>query len=1158
VLTLALLGPVLLRRGGTALPLPVRKTQALLVLLARDGPQPRARIVSLLWSQLDESTGRRNLRRELARLRDADAADAVRADADFLALAPGVGQDAQAFEAALAAGRPDDALALWRGPPADGLVLEDAAGFADWLALEAERLNALRRRALEASAAALEAQGDVDQALLRVETLLADDPLQEQRHRDAIRLLARAGRREAALAQFERCRALLAAELGLQPMAETEALAASLRGLATAGPAAAPARLALPPEHLPFVGRSAEVAVLEAAWAAGRTVLIEGEGGIGKTRLALDFAAAHGAYALARCRPADAELPYASFTRALRALAGPTPALPELPAWAQQELARLLPELGPAPPPLRSAEERSRFFEACALGWLALAVDSFDAVVLDDAHHADAASRSLFAFVAQRRREVAPGGARELLLLRPELEAGDLERWRNSTQALHLRLQPLDGSAVFELVQRLSGAAHPARFAARLQQATAGNPFFLAETLRHLVEQRWLAVGDDGVWRTPFDDATQDYRELPVPASVHDAVLARVQRLPAASRRVLEAAALAGEPFVPALLAPACALSELDTVLAIEAAIGAQLLREHEAGGFAFAHDLVQQALDASLGEQRRRLVHRRLALGAEVARAPPALIARHHEASGDAPRAVAHRLAAGDQAQTLHALPEAMAHWQQALADGATPSQALALRVRLVRSARLRGERDAMDAQMAALQALAASGQLTARERVEALIPVAAALSVSERAAQALALLDTLPSVLPERQQVQALVVRVDALSSQGRVDDALAAAEAALALPDLRGKERVNLLNSLAIVLNDAGRTQAALAHAEAAIALCAEAGDELGLARGYYSRGVMLADRGELTRAEAELRRADEHCERLGIVHIRRAVLYNLCCLYSARSEHARVLAAAQQGWNLQPALPPSQLRVMYRLAFVDAHAALGDLGAAWEHVGTAIDEALAMQEPLAALSTAMSSLELLGLLGETARVQPLIDTVSDETMQQLRQASAELWLVRAQVALWHGDVAAARRLLAAFGDPGANENERLRVRHGLTGAELALAEGEPAQALARLPPSDAPGMNDEMRLRGLAVRVTAQTSGGALDAGTVQAARTALDAPSAHAIAALVLHRALALAARAGVAGVPGEAGPAHADCVARLARSLQAHPAQRAAFLRAWS
>ena len=107
-----------------------------------------------------------------------------------------------------------------------------------------------------------------------------------------MRLLAALGRREAALAQFERCKRMLKDELGLAPMAETEALAAALRGAPVSLPAADAVRTRLLPELLPFVGRETEVAALEAAWGAGRTLLIEGEAGVGKSRLALDFCAA--------------------------------------------------------------------------------------------------------------------------------------------------------------------------------------------------------------------------------------------------------------------------------------------------------------------------------------------------------------------------------------------------------------------------------------------------------------------------------------------------------------------------------------------------------------------------------------------------------------------------------------------------------------------------------------------------------------------------------------------------------------------------------------------------------------------------------------------------------------------------------------------------
>jgi DNA-binding SARP family transcriptional activator len=209
MLTLELLGPTRLCRDGVPLALGVKKTMALLVLLGRSRQVPRARVVELLWPRLDEPRARRNLRRELARLREAGAADSVVADAETLALAPAVAIDAETFAAALAAGLPDDALTLWRGPPADGLGLDDAEPFADWLTGERTRLQGMRQRALEASAAAHEAQGRLEQALLRVRQLLEDNPLQEQRHCDAMRLLAALGQREAALAQFERCRNLL-------------------------------------------------------------------------------------------------------------------------------------------------------------------------------------------------------------------------------------------------------------------------------------------------------------------------------------------------------------------------------------------------------------------------------------------------------------------------------------------------------------------------------------------------------------------------------------------------------------------------------------------------------------------------------------------------------------------------------------------------------------------------------------------------------------------------------------------------------------------------------------------------------------------------------------------------------------------------------------
>jgi DNA-binding SARP family transcriptional activator len=1168
MLLLTILGPVGLQRDGVAVALSIKKSLALLLLLARHAaPMPRSRVVALLWPALDEATGRRNLRRELARLREAGVGDAVRADGDTLAASALLACDAQAFVDALARSRHDEALALWRGPAADAFELGDAHAFDDWLAREREQLHEQRRVALRASAAAREASGDVSGALQRIEALLLDDPLQEQHHRDAMRLLGASGRREAALAQYERCRALLRSELGLAPMAETEALAQALRGTPPHGalgaqPNGAPTVPTAPrrdgpdfsplPPQLPFVGRSAEVEQLERAWASRRPIAIEGEAGIGKSRLAIDFAAAHGPYALARCRPSDAELPYASFTRALRALMGAE--LPALPAWVGEELARLLPETGASALPIQTDEQRARFFEACAVAWQALAVDNFDAVVLDDWHLADAASRSLLAFISVHRGDGAPRDARILLALRPELDDAARDALRallSASGATHLRLQALSADAVLELVRTLSGADAPVRFAGRLLRATEGNPFFVAETLRHLVELGLLTRDAGGGWQTPFDQETEDYRELPLPASVQETVLARVQRLPAASRRVLEAASLADEPFAASLLAPACALSELETVLAIEGAIDAKLLQEHAAGGFAFAHDLVQQSVSASLGAARRRLVHRRLALSGETTGAPPATIAAHHEASGEPRRAIVHRIAAGDHAERFHALPQAVVQWRKALAHQPDAAQAIGLYKRLNWAAKERTDRPALQQIAAELADLLDARSLTPEEHIDAMLQRCSALTGQGANEQALSDLGAAPEHANERQRAQFAMHRGIALHNLGRAAEALTAVDAALALPALPDEDRIDLLDLAFVSEHNAGRFEAALAHAEAQLALALRIGKAHSIARSRYRRGIQLLQMDRLEAAETDLVTAIDECERFGFVRTGRIALYNLTCLHASRGDSARALAAAERALGWQPALEAGALRAMLRVAMVDAQYALGGLGSAWELARLAVADALAQDEPAVRIIVSTCVMPPLTLVGEVDLARQLMASIDDDALRQLANPASEMWVGRAQLELLQGDVAAAEAALARLAALGAAVEERVRIRRDQVRAALALARGDAALALTLLPADDTPGINGELLSRGMALRVSALALLGHLSEASVQGARAALQSPSLHAGAALELRRALARATRAPAARAE------YTACVAALSATLATHPAQRAAFDSLW-
>lgn len=1106
MLALQLLGPVLLRRDGSPLPLKIKKTQALLVLLAVQGAVPRERVVAWLWPALDDSTGRRNLRRELARLREIGADTAVLADGDLLSLHPAVDSDLRRFEAAGA-----DRLVLWRGPVADGLRLDDAAPFEDWLAQTRERLRASWRQALETAADT----GPPEQAVQHLQTLLADDPLHERHHRALMQLHLAAGRHEAALAQYTRCRTVLAGELGLAPMAETEALIAAVQDLrstpAAPPPAAGSAAGWQLSGALPFVGREAEVRALEAAWADGRLLLIEGEGGVGKTRLASDFCAAHGPYATARCRPGDAAVPYAAFTRCLRVLAGDTLDLSALPAWVTAELVRVLPERGPALPPLLSAEDRLRFGEACVLAWQGLADGNFDAVVIDDWQHADGPSQALLGHIAQR---LGPASARLWLLLRPGSAAVSAEL--AELAALHLVLTPLPAGPVEALVRQLSGVAAPTRFAARLRRATGGNPFFMAETLRHLAETGALRIDAQGRWSTPFDDATEDYRELPLPATVRDAVLARVQRLPDATRRLLEAASLAPEPFAPALLAAACALSEMEALAAIDAALAAALLREHERGGYAFGHDLAQQALEAALSPERRRLVHRRLALAAEATRAGPGLVAWHFEASGEPARAVAYRLAAGDEAQALFAGAQALQHWQAALAQGPSAAQAALLHVRCGRALVDLGDGDAALAACQAARALVAAGVLSAEERAEVLLASTEIEATLGSAAQTLPAIDAVLSQLPDgAPRARALRVRANALQKLGRLEDAAAAVQAALALLHTHAPaavlDRAALIDTLQVIDFQRGKAQSALALAREAAALWAAHGDKRSIARGHYRVGVMLVVNDQPQQGEIELNTARRLAAEMHLVEQERDAIINLIKVHADRGDADRMLALANEGWHLSPRFARPRIRQILLQARCHAHGLRGDLGGALGIAEQFLAESAGSAEPVGRQYAVLTILDLLVYIGDFERGRSLLRELAGTA--ELAFLGVKLSFNLAFLESRAGCLPQARAALAAIGDPAALEQAQDRATFALRLAEVQLAEGDAAAALATLEPWREALPNVELQALVWAVRLQAQQALGSVVAADWQQARAALAAGAMPVPDALELQQAL---------------------------------------------
>ncbi len=210
------------------------KARALLYYLAVTGrAQPRSVLAGLFWGGVAEMHARRSLTMTLSNLRQllGGHVDIGREMVAFDLNSP-TWLDVAVFEAG-AQGQNIEALkqaiALYRGDFLEGFYLQDAPEFEQWVLVERTRLRERMLRALQWLADHLAAQDDLPQAIETVRRLLALEPWREEAHRYLMLLLARAGQRSAALAQFEICRQMLADELDVEPGAETTALYEQIR-----------------------------------------------------------------------------------------------------------------------------------------------------------------------------------------------------------------------------------------------------------------------------------------------------------------------------------------------------------------------------------------------------------------------------------------------------------------------------------------------------------------------------------------------------------------------------------------------------------------------------------------------------------------------------------------------------------------------------------------------------------------------------------------------------------------------------------------------------------------------------------------------------------------------------------------------------------------
>jgi predicted ATPase/DNA-binding SARP family transcriptional activator len=910
---LFLFGAPRVERNGVAADVDTPKAIALLAYLTLTGqPQRRDTLAALLWPEHDQTNARGALRRTLSTLNKALGGGGLAADRETVWLDSSVPlwSDIAQFQQLLAAARasrtPEQcgsiieplaaAVALYHDDFMAGFSLRDSAAFDDWQGFHAESLRHDLATALERLVECHTLLGAFAPAIGYARRWLTLDPLHEPAHRELMRLFVWSGQRSAAIHQYRECVRVLDQELGVPPLEQTTQLYQAIKenqapppptidmrrpappGLignegddrpSNAGTSAldsSPPQVSLIPNpSAPLVGRQAEWTTLRNAYASigpnGRLIVIEGEAGIGKTRLAeelLRHAQAGGATTIAtRCYEGEANIAYAPFVEGLReALRSPDRGdwLSTVPARWLSELARLLPELTDLRPdlapaaPLDTLGAQSRLFEAIGQVLLVACRGARPAILLlDDLHWADVASLDLLAYLVRRlrdypmcllitwRAESVPSGHRGRALLAEAERAG---------VATTLSLGRLSRSAVIELIESSSvvSVSQPADLAARLYVETEGLPFFLVEYLAA------LARGSD-----------LERSDWPLPSRVRDLLQTRLAAVSETSRQVLATAAVIGRSFDYDTVREASGRGEEETVAAIEQLIDQELIQEFHGHAehvphqptYDFYHEKLRALVYEEISLARRRLLHRRVA---------EALIKR---ARGPAERGALagliayHYRMAGLDARHIYANADALAHFQSALALGHSGVGALHEAIGDMHTL--------LGAYRAALQSY----------------ETAAALHE--------------PEALPRIERKLADIYR-----RRGEWELAESHLQSALEALGEQGSvvERARLYADRSLTAHRCGRMEQAQQLAGRALSLAEETGDTRALVEAHNILGILASRAGDFEAAQSHLERSLALAETLGDDSARAAALNNLALAYGGAGATDRALVLAEQ--------------------------------------------------------------------------------------------------------------------------------------------------------------------------------------------------------------------------------------------------------------------
>lgn len=962
------------------------KARSLVKLLALEKGHRlhREQVVDLLWPDLEPEAATNNFHQALHAARRAlgtvipggAATPVIRLQRQLLALEPPfpVWVDVSAFEQAVEVAQlsndPADAYAAEKLYGGD-LLLEDL--FEDWAADLRQGLRDSYLGCLLRLAGLHEARREPGPAIDVLRRVLAEEPAREEAHLGLMRLYALTGRRQQALRQYERLREALERDLDAEPDQATEQLYEEIQaGEFPAEPwtsddlagAAAPTAADLAAVRLvghrasvaarqpsPFVNRERELAVLrrcldEARAGRGQVVLLSGEPGIGKTRMAeevVEQGRAAGAQVLwGRCYGGEGSLPYWPWVQIIRSYvrASDPATLQATLGRGAADIARIVPELRDKLPRLPQAstqgasEDQVLLFDSVTTLVKQLAAVEPLIIVLDDLQWADRSSLLLLDFLAAEARESA------LLVIGTHRELGvDRQHPLNRTLATLSRLEAgaqihlsgLDAEHVARISELTSGQPAPAGLVEAIHAQTEGNPFFVREVVRLLLDEgRYIQPDDVRSWH------------ITIPQGVRQTIGLRLDRLSPAANQVLVIAAVMGREFDLPVLERVCELPVGQTLDALEEALAEGALTEVAArpGYFRFAHMLVRQTLYEDMSRARRLRLHQRIGTTMETvyaANLSPHLddLAYHFYLAvptGEADKAIEYATRAGEQAMTRVAYAEAASHFERALQVLEQQSEADALQrcellLRLAAAQFNAGDSVQAKAtyeQVAAHARRERQPELLARSAIGIVDAVffidswnSECRSVLE---EALVAMEGRDSPLRIEMLFQLVRTLANGLSSDRepnlfqRVEDlSLQAVAIAARLNDLSALAKALMARQLVLWISDDPRDR--LENASRVVTIAEQLGDKLLLAQGQAWRIYDLIETGDMATLETSLGVLEQFAHDMRRPHSIWAVLYRRAMLATLRGDFEAAERLADECFGLGQRSTPGQAASVY---------------------------------------------------------------------------------------------------------------------------------------------------------------------------------------------------------------------------------------------------